>query len=738
VAAETTSASDGDRRILVVALALLGGVTGIVFGRVFLGTHPALRLAAVGVLATLIAALLSRRHLALSLAGSAIGLLLAVGIFVFPHTTWLGIPGPRTFGAIVDAFRVVTDRAATEVAPAPPLASLMTASVVAVWSASTAAHALAIRSGSSLLPLLPAAALLGFAGVVTEEPPRPGYVMLFLAAAFAVLFAEAMQRTSAWGRGSQPTVFSGRWARVIGGGAAALAVAIPAVLPGFGDRALLDLEGGPERIGVTPIVDIRPSLLRNPVADLFSVRARRPAYWRMVVLDRFDGRLWTPSQTEEGGIQPLTPGYEIFEPTAAPRQRLLDQEIEIHELATPWLPAAADPVAIRLEDDLGATHDLRTNVLALEAETSEGMRYDITSAQTWPSLKSLQDLIPNNPMGDPRYTFLPPQTPGRIRQIALDLAGRADSTFRAVLAIQNYLRSFTYDESAPAGHGTDDMLHFLEVSRRGYCEQFAAAMAVLVRSLGIPARVSIGFLPGERDDTGRFRVTTAQVHAWPEVHFGEYGWLAFEPTPGRSNPSASYLLPPSLRATGEGGPVEGGAETPGSLSAVEQRESFQATFTEAQAAGQGDRAGRTERFSWRRPLLIALAIGAGLLLLVAPFRAIRRGILLRRGSDARHRVLAAYAWLLDGAAHLRIGRRPGETPLEYGSRLGDQLGSSAPALGRITALAERALYSAEPTGPEHGEEAVASTRAILGELRRKAGPWRTLGGALHRPARRPS
>ena len=64
------------------------------------------------------------------------------------------------------------------------------------------------------------------------------------------------------------------------------------------------------------------------------------------------------------------------------------------------------------------------------------------------------------------------------------MAGRADSVFDAVLAIQNYLRSFTYDENAPAGHGTDDMLHFLEVSRRGYCEQFAAVMTLMLR--GIP------------------------------------------------------------------------------------------------------------------------------------------------------------------------------------------------------------------------------------------------------------
>jgi transglutaminase-like putative cysteine protease len=735
VAAETGSAPAGDRRILVVALALLGGVTGVEFGRVFLGTHPALRLAAAGLLATGVAALMARRHIALSLAASLAGLLFALGILVFPGTTWLGLPGPRTVEALVAALRVVTDRAATEIAPAPPLAPLMTASVMAVWSAGTAAHALAIRSGSSLLPLLPAASLLGFAGVVTEEPPRPGYVLLFLVAAFAVLFAEALQRASSWGVAPPraAAVFSGRWARVLGGGAAALAMTLPGVLPGFGHQGVLDLEGGGDRIGVSPIVDIRPSLRLNPVADLFSVRATRPSYWRMVVLDEFDGRLWKPSTTQEGGLEHLGVGFDELTSIPPPRQRLLDQEIEIHDLGTPWLPAAANPVAIGLEDDLGATHDLRTGVLALESETSEGVRYEVTSAQAWPTLRTLESLTPNNPLGDPRYTALPPGIPERIRQIALDVAGRADSVFHAVLSIQNYLRSFTYDENAPAGHGTDDMIHFLEVSRRGYCEQFAGAMAVMVRSLGIPARVSIGFLPGDQDQTGRFRVTTAQVHAWPEVHFGDYGWLAFEPTPGRSNPSAGYLLPPSLRARGNQGAAGGGAES-SPRSAAELRESFQPSSTAVPQARGIPEGGGTRSVSWTRVVQVAVGIVLFLLLLIAPVRALWRFMVLRRAGDPRRRVLQAYAWLLDGAAGVRKGRRPEETPLEYGSRLGEGRDVSEEALGRITTLAEQALYSPREPGRLQGDQAVASTRTVLRDLRRDAGPIRTLAGAL-RPAR---
>ena len=120
---------------------------------------------------------------------------------MFPATTWAGIPGPETVEAIIDALGRAGERAAVEVAPAPPLPSLLTAAIIAVWSASAAAHALAVRAGASVLPILPGAALLGFVGVVTEEPPRPGYVVAFLVAAFALLLAEALVRTGGWTAG---------------------------------------------------------------------------------------------------------------------------------------------------------------------------------------------------------------------------------------------------------------------------------------------------------------------------------------------------------------------------------------------------------------------------------------------------------------------------------------------------------------------------------------------------------
>ncbi len=735
MATETRSVTGGDRRVLLVALALLGGVTGAVFGRVFLGTHPALRLAAAGVLAVAIAILMARRPLVLSLLASAAGLLVALGLLVFPGSTWWGVPGPGTVEAILRSLNLVTQRAATEIAPAPPLAPLMTAAMMAVWSASTAAHALAIRSGSTVLPILPGAALLAFSGVVTEDPPRPGYVLLFLAAAFAILFAQAMQRASAWGPGRprSKTVFSGRWARVVGVTAGVAAVILPGVLPGYARPAILELDKPDARIGVSPIVDIRPSLLQNPVADLFWVAAERPAYWRMVVLDRFDGRLWTASETGDAGKVPLGEGYERFTELNAPRERTLEQTVEIGRLATSWLPAAADPFSIALGNDLAARHDLRTGVLELNTETTEGMTYQIGSEQPWPTTGALNQLIPNNPLGDPRYTELPPDLPPRIQEIAFEVTAGATTPLDEMLAIQAYLRSFTYDDRAPAGHGVDDMLHFLEESRRGYCEQFAGTMAVLSRTLGYPARVAIGFLPGERQEDGRFRVTTSQVHAWPEVHFGDYGWLPFEPTPGRSNPSAQYLLPRALRGGGSGGPVGGAEGDPGSASAVEQRESFQPLPGALEPLGEPRDGQRPERSPWWPVGLVVVGIAFVVFLAAPPLKALARRVALTRAADGRPRILAAYTWLLTGAADLGLGRKVSETPAEFRERLRANASLPQDAVDRISSLADRALYSRSKPLAGQGEEAVIAARTILRELRRDAGLLRTLAAAI-RPA----
>ncbi|MGH2767070.1 MAG: transglutaminase TgpA family protein [Actinomycetota bacterium] len=731
-----------DRRLLVGALFVLAVVTGASFGRVFVGTSPAVRLAAAGVLATGVAVLLARRHLGLSLLLSGAALILALGILVYPRTTWGGLPTDDTLRALLRALERVGEQASAEVAPAPPFASLMAASIIAVWASATAAHALAIRSRSSMLPLLPSAALLAFAGVVTGDGPRPGYVVVFLAAAFAVLFGAAVLRVHSWGpflhrpRRSRGAGEGARWARWLGLAAAAVALVVPGALPGFEADPVVRLDRPGAGVSISPIVDIRPSLLRRPPADLFTVQADQGAYWRLVTLDRFDGRVWTSSDLTARNGEEIRPPLDLLIGPRPPDGVRLEQTIEIGELANPWLPAAYRPVAVSIEG-ITARWEPETGILATDDEPGREFRYQVTSIVPVPPPSRLDQLDPRDAAAEDRYTALPPDTPGRIFEIAGELTAAAETPFRKMLAVQEYLRTFTYDERAPAGHGLPDLLYFLEQSQTGYCEQFAGTMAVLARTLGYPARVAVGFLPGDPDRSQRYRITTEDVHAWPEVLFPDYGWLAFEPTPTRDNPTAGYLtqVPAGLRPDANLPGIDGSSDPFGPGPGASEREAFAGVPTIA-APSRPQVSPRPDRgFPLREVLLTLLAAGTAAALLIPPVKTVARRAALARARTPRRRALAAYRLLEAGAADVGLGRRPGETPLEYRSRLLDEAAPSDGHLDRLTAIVGRAMYSAGGVGTDEASEAVAAARLALRDIRRHSGPFRVAAGALRPPGR---
>ncbi|HEV3474820.1 MAG TPA: DUF3488 and transglutaminase-like domain-containing protein [Actinomycetota bacterium] len=724
----STNETTGDRRILVAALALLAAVTGAAFGRVFAGSAPAARLAAAGVLAVVVAALLVRRHILVSLVGGTALLFALVGLLVFPDSTWAGLPTPATFSEAVDALGRATTRAAQEVAPAPALPALLTAALIAVWAAATAAHGLAVRSRSPILALIPPAALLAFAGLVTDEGPRPGYVVAFLAASFAVMFGAAIENLGPWSRGGAvPHAGSAaRWARRLGLAATAVALVLPGLLPGFRGGPFLRLDRPTGRVGVSPIVDIRPSLLQNPPANLFTVGSERPAYWRLLSLDRFDGRVWTASDPATRDTETVEEVDALVGPTPISATRI-DQVFEIQELSTPWLPAAYQPVSAGV-DDMETRWDPWTHTLQTEERTEPGLTYFVESMVAIPSNEALDRIDPRQSTAD-AFTALPPTLPSRVYGIAREITAGGETPFRKVLAIQSFLRTFRYDERVAAGHGIDDIVDFLERTRAGYCEQFAGTMAVLLRTLGIPSRVAIGFLPGDRDRTGRYQVTTAQVHAWPEAYFPPYGWLAFEPTPTRHNPAAGYLAqaPAGVRPDAN---VGAGAQAPDGIFSAEQREAFVGRAAYRQQASRlrpvpRERAGSP----WRRLAVWALVAAAGAALLIPPVKAARRRMLVSRARTPTDRATAAYRVALSVAADVGFARRRGETLWEYRRRLLDD-GIPATRLDRLTGTAGRALYSPRGVDAAHGDQAVRDARGVAGDMRRRVGPVRAMAGAI--------
>jgi hypothetical protein len=139
---------------------------------------------------------------------------------------------------------------------------------------------------------------------------------------------------------------------------------------------------------------------------------------------------------------------------------------------------------------------------------------------------------------DSTFLELPDDLPAVVSTTASEVAAGAATQYDQMVALQDWFRTeFEYSTDVPDGHGNSAIETFLE-DRVGYCEQFAGTFAAMARSLGIPARVAVGFTQGQLEGDGSYLVLGRNAHAWPEVWFDGYGWVPFEPTPGRGMPGA--------------------------------------------------------------------------------------------------------------------------------------------------------------------------------------------------------
>jgi transglutaminase-like putative cysteine protease len=141
------------------------------------------------------------------------------------------------------------------------------------------------------------------------------------------------------------------------------------------------------------------------------------------------------------------------------------------------------------------------------------------------------------------YLQLPPQLDARIPDLAKQVTKAAATPFDKASAIESYLRTkFTYTLNLAGKPGQDPLAHFLFVTHAGHCEYYASAMAIMLRTLGIPSREVNGFLPGEYNDLGGdYVVRASDAHSWVEVYFPGNGWQVFDPTPAAASDGNSFL-----------------------------------------------------------------------------------------------------------------------------------------------------------------------------------------------------
>jgi hypothetical protein len=748
-------------RILAIAsVAALAGAGAFAFGRVFRGAEPTLKLLAAALLSMIVAHVLHRRGPLVAVIGSSIGFFVTASVLVFPNTV-LGIfPTGDTIGAIGRALDHVGRQARVEVAPSPPLRPLLLAAVTAVWTASFAAHSLAIRSGSPLLAALPPASLLVFAEILLRDGPRPGYAILFLCGVLAVMFVDGLRRVRQWGpfvrgegrdRSRLGSATATRGARRVTFAVLGVALLIPGLLPGFGAGPLVDVD--PKGVAVSPevnpLVSVTASLKGGNPVEVFKVRAESPAYWRWMSLEDFDGTTWTSSDLSVRGGQEVGSGAPLPQPVTilgSPEvtARYLDQEITLVSPPGQWLPMAYAPLSIQLGADR-VRYDPERAVAVPDGGVSPGMTYSVTSRLVVPTARELDRDTALTQPAFARYTELPLSTPPEIYRIAHDLTDDQPTPFRKLLAIQNYLQTFTYDQSVSGAHDIHTVLNFLTHTHRGFCQQFATAMAVLARALGYPARVAVGFTPGVFDrSTGLWRVDSDNAHSWVEVLFPGYGWQAFEPTPTRDNPVADQYLSP--RATSYLGCIQvscpdrqGGTNANGQQPAVLRPRilGLDSRLEQHRRSGAtGSRETTGDRDSWFPYgwVVIVLISSIGALAIGIPIgkALVRRGLMLAAG-EPREAILAAYRVFSGRAADAGYERWPGETLLEYRARLLRDVHFSNGHLEQLTALVGVAAYSPAEVTENQAETAKEAAREAIRDVRRSAPVYRRIAGVF-RPA----
>ncbi|CAM3536795.1 transglutaminaseTgpA domain-containing protein [Nocardioides dubius] len=573
----------------------------------------------------------------------------------------------------------------------------------------------------------------------------PATVFLLGGAGFLLMLAiQEGLRVTRWGRAlgtavdSTPASLYPARRHPVALGAAALlaAVALPLAIP-TADVDLLSGTGGDDnQVTITnPITDLRRDLVRSAEVPLLEVRGTSaPSYYRIAALTRYTGATWTPgdrdlpSENAAIGDLPTPTGLDTTLESSTSRVELTATQA----FESLWLPT---PLRAKSVD---ANEDWRYDDTVLDIHSADNkvntgsLSYSLEKLDVEITADELETARPAPPSLVERYAGVPGDLPRLVTELATAVTEGESTVYRKAVALQQWFRdpdNFTYSlhpDEQSFGNGNDALEHFLSPDGRvGYCEQFASAMAIMARSLGIPARVSVGFLTADLRATNRWEFTSHDLHAWPELYFEGAGWVAFEPTPAsRANSVPEYTQVEVAP------PVNTPSADPTQSETAEPTGPTQAPSAAPRDPAPTDTAAPTQDeggFAWWLiwPVLLVVAILGSL----AP-RTLRRRRRERRWARAPQGSEAEFAWAELRDTVVDVGRSwpEGTSPRVTGAHLRSWLGApgntsvrpgtgpqvapeAAEALSEIVAIVERSRYAARPESVE-----VAGLRALTEQV----------------------
>ncbi|GAA4198042.1 hypothetical protein GCM10022219_26910 [Microbacterium oryzae] len=618
------------------------------------------------------------------------------------------VPSLDTVPAVRAMLSAVVDELLRGVAPVRPTPALS-------WTITAAIGLLAIAMAhvalTARLPLLAATGLIAVALIPSLVVPQRVDVVYFVPLAVAILLLlRADTRARDPRDGLAHAASASAVAAVVGVVAVVAALAIPPFLPqpvakagtGIGPTTTIDAD-----------LDLGASLRQPAETEVLRVTtdAGSAPYLRVATLSSFDGEVWTP---DTGALTSVAAGLPPLERSSAERVAGTAR-IDVTKLAGSYLPLPYAAVELEGVDEawslLTANRTLVTN-----SATSLDAQYTVSWERPAPTREEAQQATVGGE-GAPAQALELPALPAVIPELAAEVTESAESPYDQLRALQGWFRggAFRYSLNAPVeegfdGSGVEAIARFLD-ERAGYCVHFASAFAVMARTLGIPTRVVVGYLPGTStgqpgaDGTMTYSVTSGQLHSWPEAHLDGIGWVAFDPTASLGVPT-NFLPETPTGAQTPTDELEGRWATPRPTPTTTATAAPGADAADASSAGGARGSGGAST---------ALGVATALVLaLLVPFLVRvgrRRGRL--RAPDGR-RAEAAWRELVDTAIDAGYDVSASESPRALGARLVAEAGAPAPQVALLVGAVERAAYARE------GDDLPASATADALRAARRA------------------
>lgn len=537
----------------------------------------------------------------------------------------------------------------------------------------------------------------------------------------AILVADGLNTTGRWTRGLSLDSAESVGATPVVWRAAAL-IGVPAVIGTLVLSALLPTlnlsglgigsgSGGNGPLQLTdPSLDLRRNLRQPPGKEVITYRTDSTdgLYLRLASLPQFNASGFSNVQIRlnTGNQLPLVPGLN----DTSGKQR--DVTISVLDFQSQYLPMPYAPRSFTAAGDW--RYDANSLTVVNGENRPEALRnltYGVTSTDVSPSANELAQSVAGTPLDSSVTAAIPKDLPEDLVRLTEEVVRGHDTAASKAAAIQGYLRSgeFTYSVEPLPGNGYRALENFLLRDKRGYCEQFAASMAMMARIAGIPSRVSVGFLPGKKQADDTWSVSIRDMHAWPELYFSGYGWVRFEPTPGSITGSA----PPWTLVTSDNPSTKPSTEP--TVAPTEDTPSLSSgpTLAPDEPGATGD---DSAAFPWGKTLA---GSGVGLLVLVllaapATIRVRRRSARLAGGQLADEQVEAAWAEIRDTVLDYG-GSWPSGSPHAISAEVAHRLDTpESAAIGQVATLVERSRYSRR----FDDLEATAGVPQLTSEIRR--------------------